>query len=330
MLVRPKAVCARLVAVALATQWICAMTSPSAEAATSSLVGTLRDFKRGDQLGGHPDFENLSFPITIDTGIVQSTLGVDQKPVYAGAPTSPSTTGATNFNQWYRDVSGVNSSRQFVFTLDDTGTPGVYTYGSDIDAFFPIDDQLFGNEELAHNFHFTIEAHAVFTHAADKSFTFFTDDDLFVFINGQRVVNNGGIHGSTGAAVDLDDLGLTIGQNYSFDLFFAERRTGASDFFIQTDLQFPTLPGDYNRNGIVDTADYSVWRDRLGSTFSLPNEGTTPNVVDQADYTLWKSNFGNTLSSGGGGGGLSVPEPTTLGLGLILAVIPVYCRARRS
>src|SRR5688572_11448227 len=31
-------------------------------------------------------------------------------------------------------------------------------------------------------------------------------------------------------------------------------------------------PGDYSENLSVDAADYTVWRDRLGATFTLPNE----------------------------------------------------------
>jgi dienelactone hydrolase len=44
------------------------------------------------------------------------------------------------------------------------------------------------------------------------------------------------------------------------------------------------LDGDYNGDGTVDTADYTVWRDGLGTTFT------------QADYDVWKDNFGNTAT----------------------------------
>jgi hypothetical protein len=53
-------------------------------------------------------------------------------------------------------------------------------------------------------------------------------------------------------------------------------------------------PGDYNTDGLVDTADYTVWRDHLGSAMSLPNEDpeVTPGYVTWDDYIVWKSNFG--------------------------------------
>jgi serralysin len=75
------------------------------------------------------------------------------------------------------------------------------------------------------------------------------------------------------------------------------------------------LPGDYNQNGVIDAADYSVWRDTLASGgTSLPNDAT-PGTVDQDDFLYWRDHFGD--SSGGGSGALAsapVPEPGSLGL----------------
>jgi hypothetical protein len=61
------------------------------------------------------------------------------------------------------------------------------------------------------------------------------------------------------------------------------------------------VPGDYNHNGIVDAADYTVWRDGLGTTYT------------QADYDVWKSNFGNHAGSGSSASAnAGIPEPATL------------------
>ena len=68
------------------------------------------------------------------------------------------------------------------------------------------------------------------------------------------------------------------------------------------------LVGDYNENGVVDTADYVVWRN-AGPTATLPNDGT-PGVVDASDYAVWRSYVGRTASGGSVGIGTSVvPEP---------------------
>jgi hypothetical protein len=50
-----------------------------------------------------------------------------------------------------------------------------------------------------------------------------------------------------------------------------------------------------NRDGIVDTVDYTVWQDTLGSTTDLRADGDDDGVVDQDDYTIWHQNFGHTL-----------------------------------
>src|SRR4029079_8361325 len=56
----------------------------------------------------------------------------------------------------------------------------------------------------------------------------------------------------------------------------------------------PALPGDYNRNGTVDAADYVVWRNTLGT--SRPNysgaDGNGNGVVDQNDHAIWRAHFG--------------------------------------
>jgi hypothetical protein len=73
-------------------------------------------------------------------------------------------------------------------------------------------------------------------------------------------------------------------------------------------------PGDYNGDTKVDAADYTIWRDTLGSTADLRangnDTGASAGVIDAADYDVWKTNFG----TGGGSGGLAaagVPEPAS-------------------
>ena len=61
------------------------------------------------------------------------------------------------------------------------------------------------------------------------------------------------------------------------------------------------LPGDYNFNGVVDAADYSVWRDTLGSMNDLRADGDGNGVIDQADFDFWIAHFGSTLKENGGG-----------------------------
>ncbi|MGD9635430.1 MAG: hypothetical protein AB7G28_15690 [Pirellulales bacterium] len=78
------------------------------------------------------------------------------------------------------------------------------------------------------------------------------------------------------------------------------------------------LAGDYNENHKVDAADYTTWRDRLGSGTALPNDDTTG--VGDDDYTRWKTNFGMSSPGGGSLGASAVPEPTTWMLAMFLLV----------
>lgn len=69
--------------------------------------------------------------------------------------------------------------------------------------------------------------------------------------------------------------------------------------------------GDYNNNGRVDAADYTVWRDNLGAGTSLPNDSIgTP--IGQAHYDQWEANFGG---EGGGAGWreFGAPNPNAIG-----------------
>ena len=71
--------------------------------------------------------------------------------------------------------------------------------------------------------------------------------------------------------------------------------------------------GDYNFDGIVNAADYTVWRDGLGqSGVDLAGDGNLDGTVNEADYTIWREHFGQVVPAGGGAGASStaVPEPS--------------------
>ena len=118
----------------------------------------------------------------------------------------------------------------------------VFTFESQ--EFFPLDGQGWGNEGFNpdHNFAFTTEVHTTFQYNGGETFSFSGDDDVWVFINGKLAIDLGGLHPvqmdqvSLDAAADM--LGITKGKVYSLDLFHAERHSTASNFRIDTNLQF--------------------------------------------------------------------------------------------
>jgi hypothetical protein len=85
---------------------------------------------------------------------------------------------------------------------------------------------------------------------------------------------------------------------------------GTPSQFAQDHLRVG-LPGDFNQNGLVDAADYVLWRKGLGTTF-IPEH-----------YNDWRANFGRTTA---GSGISSVPEPATLLLQGIGALVLVMSR----
>ncbi len=139
-----------------------------------------------------------------------------------------------------------------------------------------------------------------------------------------------GIPVTLGGALELTfaadvDLASQVGR--TFDLFNWTGVTATGSFSVVSDyawnltnlystgevtlLSVPTaLPGDYNGNNFVDAADYTVWRDHLGSGTALLNDDTPG--VGQDDYTRWVNNFGSIPGMGNANlMPVSVPEPTT-------------------
>ncbi len=132
----------------------------------------------------------------------------------------------------------------------------------------------------------------------------------YTFIDGSRLLTHAPLPGSP--VINTGDPAAIPGED---GVPFSDQRSdpwvriaGGRIDIGAIESQVNPLPGDYNFNGIVDAADYTVWRNTVGSVDKLQADGSGPTVgvpdgvVNSLDYTYWKSKFGTVLPPGAGSG----------------------------
>jgi hypothetical protein len=124
----------------------------------------------------------------------------------------------------------------------------------------------------------------------------------------KSTTGNNGVYAGLELAVNANiSQTVAVGANRPFTF------TGHSNFQVNASAIVNTLGeltplGDYNLNKVVDAADYTIWRDTLGSTEDFrangTNEGASLDLIDQADYEYWKARYGKAGHPAG------TPSPT--------------------
>jgi len=157
---------------------------------------------------------------------------------------------AKSFELWFEDQAGINMSAPLTITLRQRDD-GAWVFDDELDSlyqerggFFPIDGRLFGNSASVeglpdHNHHFTVELHATFTWTAGRGrfLEVRADDDLWVFINDELVIDLGGVHRAKSQFIELDRLGLVEGTTCRLDLFYADRHRMHAKLGIVTNVR---------------------------------------------------------------------------------------------
>lgn len=175
---------------------------------------------------------------------------------------------------------------------------------------------------MNHNYHFSMKAKCEFLYkeADNLQFNFNGDDDVYLYIDGKLVLDIGGAHLKRGENLDVNDIakkvGLVEGEVYSFDFFYMERHTTASNITIETNM-------------ILEQADakpFVTYKDKEGNKLESDSKvdigeevsieyGITAGNDKMSNVTFKDESLGVTIGKDGidlGDQGVTVPEKITV------------------
>jgi hypothetical protein len=225
---------------------------------------------------------------------------------------------AANFSATGTDIvsSPANGPADWSFLYLDYDTPGLV--GGYFDGFANANLQSAGsftmNRIATGQYQLTIPGESSTTgmlimtvaHQATVGIVTAPDDNILTYAPGAG-------NTFTINSYDLPDLG--VGPNY-----------GAQDTkFVWAFIKFGNpiepyvMPGDFNRDALVDQFDYQMWKSQYGKTSGyLPADGNGDGTVDGGDYLIWRK---AATAAGAAAAAAAVPEPAVAGLVLSAFVL---------
>ncbi|MEO7955114.1 MAG: fibro-slime domain-containing protein, partial [Fibrobacteria bacterium] len=284
------------------------------------MAATVRDFNMD-----HPDFDfgGITGDYSVQ-GIVESAINPTTRlPVRSAVSgTVKGLNLFNNFDSWWK-TDNTNASpalRSFETCVDipmsksDDGLWEYDSYKTAAHGFWPIEnftnanntktkascynnpalpDQWTTNAQPSTNMNYCMESHATFVYQRGQKFVFRGDDDVWVYINDQRVIDLGGVHIPKSDSIDLDKLRLTAGKSYNWDLFYCERQPCGSSLRIKTSIFFKqqrALDTVLTRDAATGVTMVKVIK-RTGGTGSCASLGGQVTVTDATNliYELWSA-----------------------------------------
>lgn len=211
--------------------------APSAEPAASNPPAPVAATLRGEYFvlpGNHPDVEH-DVDGSIVTGLLEKHLGPDGLPVvtkfgrtFKGASGPISDINVAGELMWY------SSAGKHRVRLEKTVTqslPFVF------DSFYPDGRGADGGDNGFRAVHWN----GCFTlpKAQSIGFNLGSDDDSWVFVDGNLVVDNGGVKPLADAPFQVAHLAA---GSHVFDVFYADRHTSAAQLHLSTDFSVSPCP----------------------------------------------------------------------------------------
>jgi len=227
------------------------------------LSGLMRDFHKASSYGTYfTDFKRAEAQVDLGVNYVQPILGANGLPTFKAPATS-----VANLGKWFvTDEAGLYNKPQvydIVLNNATTGRANLFRWDSGI-SWWPLDNQLFGNEDDSHNRYFTLELHSAITYTGGEQLLFESSDDLFVYVN-NRLPDSWSLGGVINNQLRSFTINLDTHLNpatdkqktFDVDIFYAHRSaTGPAQ--LKLSMLSATLCNSLDSGlTVIQTTDYA-------------------------------------------------------------------------
>ncbi len=193
----------------------------------------------------------------------------------------------------------------------------------------PLDSQLVNYKAFASRA-VAGEKRFIFTHSQVATYTYESTQET-----GDELLSYLGLNATPTTATGLGELRFyRTAELGGFSLWGALGATGddhlshlryIGQWLGDLESAATPLPGDYNRDGVIDAADYTKWRDTWSRTSTdLAADGNGNGAIDAGDYAVWAAAYGESTQSGAH---RAIPEPASI---MLLAIATATVAGWRS